>query len=67
MSLHSIFWINLTIVLVLTVAIMTSYKIAFGWVFILTIIGQITLVVLVYRQLKSSATQKNENKKETNT
>jgi len=54
MTLHSIFWINLATILVLTIAILASFKVAFGWVFIGTLVGQTVLITLVYRFLKSS-------------
>ncbi len=45
------FWVALTTFMLLTVTIFSSMDLPFDWVFYLTVLGQVSLVIMVYRVL----------------
>jgi len=51
MKLSPIFYVILTTFLLLTVTLMSVMNFPFNWVFYLTVIGQIFVVVMVYKVL----------------
>lgn len=51
MKLPVMFYVWITTLLLITVTIMVSMDFPFNWVFYLTCLGQILIVVMVYRVL----------------
>ncbi|WP_405573627.1 hypothetical protein [Winogradskyella sp. Asnod2-B02-A] len=49
-------YIIITTLLLITVTIMASLNFSFTWVFYLTVIGQIAVVLMVYKTLKDKYT-----------
>ncbi len=45
------FYIGLTTLLLVTITIMSAMNFSFNWVFYLTVIGQVLVVVMVYKVL----------------
>lgn len=45
-------YIAITTLLLITVAVMSALKLPFNWIFYVAIIGEITLVIMVYRILR---------------
>ena len=45
------FWVALTTFMLLTVTIFSSMDLPFDWVFYFTVLGQVSLVIMVYRVL----------------
>jgi len=50
------FYIAATTLVLITATVMASMNFSFSWVFYLTIIGQVLLVVMVYKVLKDNYT-----------
>lgn len=51
MKVSPFFYISITTVLLITITIMCAMNMPFNWVFYLTVIGQILVVVMVYKVL----------------
>jgi hypothetical protein len=51
MRFSAMFWVALTTFMLLTVTIFSSMDLPFDWVFYLTVLGQVSLVIMVYRVL----------------
>lgn len=49
-------WVVITTFLLLTVTIFSSMDLPFDWVFYLTVIGQVSLVIMVYKVLRDDYT-----------
>jgi len=49
-------YVIITTLLLITVAIMATLNYSFTWVFYLTVIGQIAVVLMVYKTLKEKYT-----------
>ncbi|WP_111685092.1 hypothetical protein [Winogradskyella tangerina] len=56
MKLSPFFYIALTTILLITITIMSAMDFPFNWVFYLTVIGQILVVVMVYKVLTDNYT-----------
>ena len=51
MRFSAMFWVALTTFMLLTATIFSSMDLPFDWVFYLTVLGQVSLVIMVYRVL----------------
>ena len=51
MNLPVMFYVGVTTLLLITVSVMASVNIPFNWLFYLMVIGQILVVLMVYRVL----------------
>lgn len=51
MQNSAMFWVGVTTLLLVTVTIMVSMRFPFNWVFYLTVLGQVSVVFMVYRVL----------------
>jgi TRAP-type C4-dicarboxylate transport system permease small subunit len=51
MRFSAMFWVALTTFMLLTVTIFSSMDLPFDWVFYLTVLGQVSLVIMVYKVL----------------
>ena len=49
-------YIGITTLILITITIMSAMDFPFGWVFYLTVIGQIFLVIMVYKVLRDDYT-----------
>lgn len=47
----AMFWVWATTLVLVTVTIMAAMNLPFNWVFYLTVIGQVMIVIMVYRVL----------------
>jgi uncharacterized membrane protein len=56
MKIHVMFYVGLTTFLLVTLTIMVAMDLPFNWVFYLTCLGQILVVVMVYKVLKDDYT-----------
>lgn len=56
MKISPLFYIAITTVLLVTITIMCAMDFPFNWVFYLTVIGQILIVVMVYKVLTDDYT-----------
>ena len=56
MKIPVMFYVFLTTTLLITVTIMAAMNLPFSWVFYLTCVGQVLLVVMVYKVLKDNYT-----------
>lgn len=56
MKVSPFVYITITTLLLITITIMCSLNFPFSWVFYLTVIGQILVVVMVYKVLKDNYT-----------
>lgn len=52
MKIPVMFYVALTTMLLLTLTIMVAMEMPFNWVFYLTCVGQVLVVVMVYKVLK---------------
>lgn len=52
----SMLWVGITTFLLLTVTIMASLDFQFSWVFFATVIGQVFLIIMVMKVLRSPYT-----------
>ncbi|WP_047418706.1 hypothetical protein [Cellulophaga sp. Hel_I_12] len=50
------FYIAVTTLVLITATVMASMNFSFSWVFYLTILGQVLLVVMVYKVLRDNYT-----------
>jgi len=51
MKLGLTFYILLSTSLLITVAVMAYYQFPFSWIFYLTLVGQLSLLVMIYKVL----------------
>ncbi|MGB3152329.1 MAG: hypothetical protein WBB27_16860 [Maribacter sp.] len=51
MKNNSSFWIAITSLLLLTTVIMVTMNFSFNWIFYATVLGQLLVVLMVYRVL----------------
>lgn len=56
MKIPVMFYVAITTLLLVTLTIMVSMNMPFNWVFYLTCIGQVLVVVMVYNVLKDKYT-----------
>ena len=56
MKLSVMFYVTITTLLLITVSIMVSMQLPMNWIFWVTCIGQILIVLMVYRTLTDSYT-----------
>lgn len=56
MKVPVLFYVAITTLLLVTLAIMVTMNMPFNWVFYLTCIGQVLVVVMVYNVLKDNYT-----------
>lgn len=56
MKISAMQWIACTTLLLITVTIFSAMNLSFNWIFYLTVLGQIMLVVTVYKVLKDDYT-----------
>ncbi len=56
MKISPFFYITITTLLLVTITIMCAMDFPFNWVFYLTVIGQILVVVMVYKVLTDDYT-----------
>ncbi|RMB64095.1 hypothetical protein EAX61_01595 [Dokdonia sinensis] len=56
MKISAIQWVAITTLLLITVTIFATMNLAFSWVFYLTVLGQISVVIMVYRVLRDNYT-----------
>lgn len=56
MKVSSYFYVAITTLLLITITIMCAMDFPFNWVFYLTVIGQILVVVMVYKVLTDGYT-----------
>lgn len=56
MQNSAMFWVALTTLLLVTVTIMVSMNFPFNWVFYVTVLGQVAVVVMVYKVLTDNYT-----------
>lgn len=58
MKISAMQWVSITTLLLITVTIFATMNLAFSWVFYLTVLGQASVVVMVYRVLRDNYTTK---------
>ncbi len=51
MKFSAMNWLALTTLILVTVTIFASMNLAFNWIFYLTVLGQVILVITVYKVL----------------
>lgn len=56
MKIPMMFYVVLTTLLLVTLTIMAALNLPFSWVFYLTCLGQVLVVVMVYKVLKDDYT-----------
>ena len=56
MKLSHMFYVAITTMLLITLTIMSAMNFPFNWIFYLTVIGQIMVVVMVYKALTDNYT-----------
>jgi len=56
MKISMMDWIGLTTLILVTVTIFAAMDLAFNWVFYLTVLGQVFLVITVYKVLRDDYT-----------
>lgn len=56
MKISPFFYITITTLLLVTITIMCSLNFPFNWVFYLTVIGQVLVVIMVYKVLTDNYT-----------
>ena len=54
MKNSAVLWVGATTLVLVTVTIMAAMDFTFSWVFYLTVIGQVMIVIMVYRVLKDN-------------
>ena len=54
MKITAMHWVAITTLLLITVTIFATMNLAFNWVFYITILGQASVVVMVYKVLKDN-------------
>jgi len=56
MKISPLFYVALTTLLLITITVMCAMDFPFNWVFYLTVIGQVLIVVMVYKVLTDDYT-----------
>lgn len=56
MKISAMDWLGLTTLVLVTVTLFAAMDLAFNWVFYLTVLGQITLIITVYKVLRDDYT-----------
>lgn len=56
MKISAMHWIAITTLLLVTVTIFATMNLAFSWVFYLTVLGQVSVVIMVYKVLRDNYT-----------
>lgn len=56
MKIPVMFYVALTTMLLVTITIAVAMDMSFNWVFLLTCIGQLLVLIMVYRVLKDNYT-----------
>jgi len=56
MKISAMDWLGLTTLILVTVTIFAAMDLAFNWIFYLTVLGQVSLVVTVYKVLRDDYT-----------
>ena len=56
MKISPMFYVALTTLLLMTITVMCAMDFPFNWVFYLTVIGQVLIVVMVYKVLTDDYT-----------
>ncbi|TFG78751.1 MAG: hypothetical protein E4H26_01660 [Flavobacteriales bacterium] len=51
MKNSAMFWVGITTLLLIAITIMAAMDFPFNWVFYLTVIGQIALILMIYKVL----------------
>jgi len=54
MKITAMHWVAITTLLLITVTIFATMNLAFNWVFYITMLGQASVVVMVYKVLKDN-------------
>ncbi|WP_405224005.1 hypothetical protein [Dokdonia sp. Asnod1-B02] len=54
MKITAMHWVAITTLLLITVNIFATMNLAFNWVFYITMLGQASVVVMVYKVLKDN-------------
>ena len=56
MKISAMDWLGLTTLVLVTVTLFAAMDLAFNWVFYLTVLGQVALVITVYKVLRDDYT-----------
>ncbi|MHA7863071.1 hypothetical protein [Flagellimonas marinaquae] len=56
MKISAMDWLGLTTLVLVTVTLFAAMDLAFNWVFYLTVLGQIALIITVYKVLRDDYT-----------
>lgn len=56
MKISAMQWVTITTLLLITVTIFATMNLSFSWVFYLTVLGQVSVVIMVYKVLRDSYT-----------
>ncbi|TVZ23398.1 hypothetical protein JM84_2322 [Dokdonia sp. Hel_I_63] len=54
MKITAMHWVAITTLLLITVTIFATMNLAFNWIFYITMLGQASVVVMVYKVLKDN-------------
>jgi uncharacterized membrane protein YqjE len=56
MKISAMDWLGLTTLVLVTVTLFAAMDLAFNWVFYLTVLGQLALIITVYKVLRDDYT-----------
>ena len=56
MKISAMDWLGLTTLVLVTVPLFAAMDLAFNWVFYLTVLGQVALIITVYKVLRDDYT-----------
>ena len=56
MKISAMDWLGLTTLVLVTVTLFAAMDLAFNWVFYLTVLGQVALIITVYKVLRDDYT-----------
>ena len=59
MKISAMDWLGLTTLVLVTVTLFAAMDLAFNWVFYLTVLGQVALIITVYKVLRDDYTTEN--------
>lgn len=62
MKISAMHWLAFTTIILITVTIFATMNFSFSWVFLLTMLGQVMLIITVYKVLKDKYTTTKEFK-----
>ncbi|WP_340202303.1 hypothetical protein [Ascidiimonas sp. W6] len=51
MKTSAIFWVGITTILLVLVTCLATLNVSFSWVFYITVIGQLAVLIMVYKVL----------------